>query len=45
MRANKPATFDEADQVFIKRSMPACRGKWRMVSEEVEQAAQSRNDE
>jgi hypothetical protein len=31
-------TIDEVDQVFIKRMMPVHRGKWRMVSKEIEDA-------
>jgi len=40
-----PQNFDDADQVFIKRTMPVVRGKWRMVSEEVEQADRLSEDD
>ena len=40
-----PDSLDDVDQVFIKRSMPVFRGKWRMVSEEVENAERSKRDD
>jgi len=40
-----PQDLNDADQMFIKRTMPVFRGKWRMVSEEVEQAEHSKQDD
>jgi hypothetical protein len=39
--AEMPTSMDGVDQVFIKRTTPVHRGKWRMISREVEEAAQS----
>jgi hypothetical protein len=36
-----PSSLDDANQVLITRRMPVRRGKWRLVSEEVEQAERS----
>lgn len=34
-----PPSIDDADQVFIKRTMTVRKGKWRMISEEQQRAA------
>lgn len=35
---------DDVDQVFLKRSMPVSKGKWRMISEDQEKAINESED-
>lgn len=36
--AETPASGDEADYAIIARQVPVRKGKWRMISKEVEEA-------
>jgi hypothetical protein len=40
--AEVPASGDEADYAIIARQVPVSKGKWRMVSQEVEDADSGR---
>jgi hypothetical protein len=40
--AKIPASSDEADYAIIARQVPVRKGKWRMVSQEVEDADSGR---
>ena len=40
--AEVPASGDEADYAIIARQVPVRKGKWRMVSQEVEDADSGR---
>jgi len=40
--AEVPASGDEADYAIIRRQVPVRKGKWRMVSQEVEEADSGR---
>jgi hypothetical protein len=42
--AETPLSGDEADYVIIRRQVPVRKGKWRMVSKEVEEAEAGRDD-
>jgi hypothetical protein len=38
-----PASTEDVDQVIVTRTMPVHKGKWRMVSEEVEKSGDAAN--